>query len=95
MQEQEYLIGRVQADLARMRLKLDSLKAKAQGADGRDQTRYTRYLAEIEKKRDQVCSRLDELATDGESAKIDIEKGLKEAWDRIAIATEAARARFH
>jgi len=95
MQDQELYRDRVEADLTRMRRHLDKLKARARDADGRDQTRYTRYVRRIERKRDEISRRLDQLQTTGVEAKIDIENGLKDAWDRISIATEAAKARFH
>jgi hypothetical protein len=95
MHKQEFYRDQVEADLSRMGRQLDRLRAKAGGADGRDQTRYTRYVERIERKRDEISHRLDDLATQGVKARLDIERGLKEAWDRISIATEAAKARFH
>lgn len=95
MQKQELFRDRVEADLSRMRHRLDQLMAKAENADGRDQSRYTRYVERIDRKREEISRRLDDLSTQGVEVKLDIEKGLRDAWDRISIASQAAKARFH
>ena len=86
---------RIDAELLRMRHDLDSLRTMVQEADDQNPTRFTRYVEAIEQKNKEISRRLDDLATQGSKAKRDIEKGLKEAWDRIAIATKAAKARLH
>ena len=95
MQNQQMYRDRVEAELSRIRHDLEKLREKTQDAGQRDQTRFTRYVEAIEKKNEEISRRLDDLTTQGGKAKQDIEKGLKEAWDRVAIAAKAAKARFH
>lgn len=93
MQDQRLYRDCIDAELLRMRHELESLKTIVQEeADGRNPTKFTRYVEAIEQKSEQISRRLDDLTTQGSKAKRDIEKGLKEAWDRVAIATSAAKA---
>lgn len=95
MQEQLMYRHNVEAELKRMRADIDALKKKAAKAKEEERTRFDRYLSSIEEKSDQIGEQLGDLKSKGDAAKDDIQKGLKEAWDRVAIATEAAKARFH
>lgn len=95
MQDQQLYRDRIDAELSRMRHDLDSLKAAVQENGDEEPTRFTRYVDAIEQKQEKISNRLDTLPVEGNKAKREIEKGVKEAWDRIAIATKAAKARIH
>ncbi len=78
----------LEADVAR--LKSRSAKRETDGP-----SRFDAYVAALDRKREELGEQLANLPDGGDEGKESIERGLKEAWDRLAIAKRAADARFH
>ena len=95
MQEQIIYRHKVEAELKRIRADVEVLKAKAAKVKAEERKKFDDYLGTIEEKSEQIGEQIGELKSKSGEATDDIQKGLKEAWDRLAIATEAAKARFH
>lgn len=95
MQPHDLFRKEVRANLEMLEADVARLKARADQIDARGQSRFARYVDELDQNRAAVARRLEDLRDAGGQAKDDIEQGLKEAWDRLAIAKKAAEARFH
>ena len=95
MQSHELFKKEVRANLEMLKTDVAKLKARAEQIEARERSRFAQYVDELDESRDAVARRLDELRDAGSNARDDIERGLKEAWDRLAIAKKAAKARFH
>lgn len=85
----------IRADLAKLRAELDTLKARAGLEKVEQSQKFNRYLETLSDKSEEVGEKLDNLKGSGSDAVDDIKTGLKEAWQRLAIAKKAAKARFH
>ncbi len=85
----------VDASLEMLKADVAKLKARAAKMDAEGRSRFDEYVEELDRKREEISEQLSDLADAGSKAKGDIERGLKEAWDRLAIAKRAAEARFH
>ena len=94
MRQQQSREARISAELARLRTDLEDLKAKIERSENND-VKMIQYLEQIEAKKDELTEKLQEWKTSSGDAKDELTKGLKEAWDRLAIASKAAKARLH
>lgn len=95
MQPHDLFRKEVRANLEMLEADVARLKARADQIDAGGRSRFARYVDELDQNRAAVARRLEDLRDAGGQAKDDIEQGLKEAWDRLAIAKKAAEARFH
>ena len=95
MNSQEMYKQEVNASLEMLKADVAELKAKTEKLDAEGRSRFDDYVEELDEKRAEIGKQLADLAEAGGKAKNDIERGLKEAWDRLAIAKRAAEARFH
>jgi chromosome segregation ATPase len=94
MRQQQSQEARMSAELARLRTDLEELKSRIEQSENND-AKMTQYLEQIEAKKDELTEKLQEWKSSGGDAKDELAKGLKEAWDRLAIASKAAKARLH
>ena len=94
MQSRELYKAKINAELSRIRADIDKLKAKAKRVEADQAITFNKYVSAIEDKSETIGSWLDELQSDSEEARRVIERGVKEAWNRLDIATNAAKARF-
>jgi len=88
-------VDRIRAELDQLGGEIDRLKTKAEQAGADKALRFREYLGTLEKKTKDVVARLDKLENQGADALVDIRNGVREAKQRLAIARQAARARFH
>lgn len=95
MQSPDIFKKEVSANLEMLKADVAKLKAQAEQIEAKERSRFARYIEELDANRATIARRLDELQDAGGEARSDIERGLKEAWDRLAIAKKAAEARFH
>lgn len=95
MQSPDIFKKEVSANLEMLKADVAKLKAQAEQIEAKERSRFARYIEELDANRATIARRLDELQDAGGKARNDIERGLKEAWDRLAIAKKAAEARFH
>lgn len=95
MQSQELYKKEVRANLDMLKADVEKLKARAEQIEAKERSRFAQYIDELDENRAAIAQRLDELKEAGGKARDDIERGLKDAWDRLAIAKKAAEARFH
>ena len=86
---------KIRAELEQLRAELDKLKAQADESSAEKQIKFDRYLDTLDEKRNEVGEKLEALKDSGDDAIDDIKEGLKEAWQRLAIAKTAAKIRFH
>lgn len=85
----------IRAELAQLQAELDTLKARADQERAGQPMKFEEYLATLTEKSEEVGDKLENLKYSGSDAVDDIKTGLKEAWQRLAIAKRAAKARFH
>ena len=85
----------IRAELAQIQAELDTLKARAEQESTGQPMKFDEYLATLTEKSEEVGDKLENLKDSGSDAVDDIKTGLKEAWQRLAIAKRAAEARFH
>ena len=91
----EMQLDRLRADLARIRTELDALQALADRAGLSRGKRYYRYLDTLERKEADIREAIAGVERPNEQVVRRIQKGVKEAWQRLAIAKTVAEARFH
>lgn len=95
MRSQELTAAGVRAELEELKAEVGRLRARAAEAGLPATTRFSRYLETLEAKRSEVARRLEAIREAGDDAWDDIESGLTEARQRLAIAKLAAKSRFH
>lgn len=95
MNTQEHYEKKISAQLDELDAEIDKLKAVAAKEKAELGIKFGSYIDELEQKRRDVGERLTSLKESGDEAMDDVKRGLKEAWDRLAIAQKAAKARFH
>lgn len=95
MQSQHLFKEEVRANLEMLKADVAKLKARASQIEATERSRFAQYIDELDENREALVGRVEELKHAGGKARDDIEQGLKEAWDRLAIARKAAEARFH
>jgi len=95
MNTQQMHTQKINAELQDIRIEVARLRALAQRPRGAGSGRLESYIEQLDDKRKALASRVASLdGTDKESMN-DVMRGLKEAQDRLSIAREAAKARFH
>lgn len=95
MNEQTNYEQKVAAELDKIKARVDLMKAEAKGAAAEQRTKFDNYLAALEERTEKVEEDIKSMGESGEAAKKDIEEGLSDAKDRLAIAVKAAQARFN
>lgn len=95
MTERNLTKQKLKGELDEIRAEVKMLKAKAAQTTTEQRIKFDRYLETLEEKRNEVGESLESLKESGDDAVDDIKAGLKEAWQRLAIAKQAAEARFH
>ena len=95
MQSNELYKKEVRANLEMLKADVAKLKARSEQIEANQRSRFDQYIEQLDENREAVARKLDELKDSTGRAREDIERGLKEAWDRLAIAKKAAEARFH
>jgi hypothetical protein len=86
--------NKVKAQFDKMSAEIDKLKAEAEKISADQRREFYDYVETLDEKRNRLKSRIDDLKEAGDSAIGELEAGMKEAWQRIAIAKKAAEARF-
>jgi hypothetical protein len=95
MTQQQQRTQKISAELQDIRVEVQRLRALAEHPRRDDAGRLQRYIAELDDKRRALAGRVRSIDTaDRESVK-DVMRGIEETRDRLAIAREAAKARFH
>lgn len=74
---------------------IDKLKAEAEKVSADQRKKFYDYVETLDEKRNQLKSRVDELKDASGAAIDELETGMKDAWQRVAIAKQAAEARFN
>jgi hypothetical protein len=95
MTNQQQRTQKISSELQDIRVEVQRLRALAKHPRSDDGGRLKRYIAELDDKRRALAGRVSAIdAADRESVN-DVMRGLEETRDRLAIAREAAKARFH
>ncbi len=95
MNTSEHYEKKISAQLDELEAEIDKLKAVASKEKAELGLRFDSYIDELEQQRKDVGERLASIKESGDEAMDDVQRGPKEAWDRLAIAQKAAKARFH
>lgn len=85
---------KVEAQFDKLSAEIDKLKAEAEEISADQRMKFYEYIETLDEKRDRLRSRLKDLRQASGSAMDEIEAGMKDAWQRVAIAKKAAEARF-
>ncbi len=86
--------ARLEARMQELDAEVDKLKAQAKMASADQKARYNEYLDALDEKRESMKNKLAGLKDDSEDAFDEIKAGMKDAWQRLAIAKKAAEAQF-
>jgi hypothetical protein len=86
---------KINAELRDIRAEVQRLRALARRPRDDSQGRLENYIEELDEKRRALAKRVASLDDKDTESVNDVMRGLKEARDRLSIAREAARARFH
>ena len=82
-------------ELQTIRMEVRRLRALTRRPKSDDGGRLGRYIADVDDKRRALADRLESLDASDRAAVNDLMRALEETRDRLAIAREAAKARFH
>jgi len=85
----------IRAELAQLKAELDSLQVEAERKKLEQESKFDDYLTTLTEKSEEVGKKLENLKDSGSDAAEEIRAGLTEAWERLAIAKNAAKAKFH
>ena len=85
---------KVKAQFDKLSAEVDKLKAEAEEISADQRMKFYDYVETLNEKRDDLKGRVDELSDASDAALDEIQTGMKDAWQRIAIAKKAAEARF-
>jgi vacuolar-type H+-ATPase subunit I/STV1 len=95
MNTQEHYKEKVSAQLDELEAEIDKLKASSSKDKVELKIKFDSYIDELDAKRKDVGEKLASIKDSGDKAMDDVQRGLKEAWDRLEIAQRAAKARFN
>jgi hypothetical protein len=95
MNTQEHYKEKVSAQLDELEAEIDKLKASSSKDKAELKIKFDSYIDELDAKRKDVGEKLASIKDSGDKAMDDVQRGLKEAWDRLEIAQRAAKARFN
>jgi len=94
MDKDEAYQEKMEAQLKLLSARIDELKAKAQKAKTEAKIEYMEGLDALEKKRNDVKTRLEEVKKVGKSAGKDLKAGIEASLFDLKKAVESALARF-
>jgi len=86
---------RINAELQDIRVEVQRLRALARRPRGDDRGRLEAYVDQIDDKRRALAKRVESIDGADRDTVHDVMRGLEETRDRLSIAREAAKARFH
>jgi hypothetical protein len=95
MTTQQQRTYKINAELQDIRVEVQRLRALARNPRSDDGGRLRRYIAELDDKRRALAGRVSAIDEADRESVNDVMRGLEETHDRLAIAREAAKARFH
>jgi hypothetical protein len=95
MNKQEAYKEKANAELDKIGAELTRLRAMAAEAKAEQKAKLTGYIDTLEETKEALGGKLESFQDSSGDAMDDIKRGLKDAWDRLAIAKQAAEARFH
>ena len=85
---------RMRAELTKLREELGKIKAKAAREQAVQRIKFDRYLEKLDEKSAEVSAKLETMDEMKDDAVDEIRAGLREVWQRLDIAKQAAAARF-
>lgn len=85
---------RLEAQLNEWQAKIDVLKARAERAEADSRIAYREQIDALQKRREEMQSRLDELRRMGEDAWTEMKAGTESAWKDMEAAVSRALERF-
>lgn len=86
---------KLKAQYDKLSAEIDKLKAEAEQISADQRMKFYDYIETLDEKRDKLKSRVDDLKDASGAAVDELETGIKDAWQRVAIAKKAAEARFN
>lgn len=92
--EKKAFRDKFKAQLDELSAEIDKLKAQAEQVGASQRMKYYEYVDGLDEKRDKIKKQLSELQDASGDALDELKAGMKDAWQRLAIARKAARARF-
>jgi hypothetical protein len=95
MNKQEAYKEKVSAELDKIGAEVNRLKAMTAETKAEKKMQLTGYIKTLEEKKEVLGSQLETLKDSSGNAMDNIQRGLKDAWYRLAIAKKAAEAKFH
>ena len=94
MSKKQAFEDKIKAQLDELDAKIDVLKAKAKQAEAAGKQDYYETIEDLQKKRGEVKSKLQELRDAGDDAWEDMKQGVEESWTSFADAVKSAVSRF-
>ena len=94
MSTRDAYVEKMKANLDAWNASIDSLEAKAKGAEADMQIKYSEQIDALKKQREEATAKLHELRAAGDDAWEDLRSGMETAWDTLDRAMKSAASRF-
>lgn len=95
MNSSELQAKKIKSELSQLQEELEKLKAQAAVEETENRSEFDRYLDTLDEKSAAVSIQLESLEDTSSDALDEINRELREARQRLAIAKRAAVAKFH
>jgi uncharacterized coiled-coil DUF342 family protein len=94
MTDKDAYVQKLHAKLDEWNAEIDKLKAKADQAQAASHVEYQKQIENLQQKRKEVESKIEEVAGAGDGALEELKSGVQGAWDSMEQALKAARTKF-
>jgi uncharacterized coiled-coil DUF342 family protein len=92
--ERQAYADKLRAEIEEWNAEIGLLRAKAKSATADTRIEYERHINDLEKRRDELDAKLEEISQSGSGAWDDIKRGADRAWKEMSDAVKNAVNRF-
>lgn len=94
MSDKKAYTRKLEAEIEEWNAEIGLLRAKAKSASADAQLEYEQQIDDLERKRDEMDDKLQELNNASAGAWEDVKRGVNRAWKDMTAAVEGAASRF-
>jgi chromosome segregation ATPase len=94
MTDKKAYADKLSAEIEKWDSEIGVMRAKAKSASADARIEYDRQINDLEKRRDELDAKLDELRNSSGNAWDDIKDGVDRAWKNMSSAVQNATDRF-
>lgn len=92
--ERKAYADKLRAEIEEWNAEIGLLRAKAKSATADTRVEYERHINDLERRRDDLDAKLEEVSRSGSGAWEDIKRGADQAWKEMSDAVKNAVNRF-